>query len=327
MPTKVEVRRVSPAVLLVCTSALGVLTAFANSIIAFVAIEALGSRATLVGADNELGYPTSVLSLAVFAFALTIAVGVLGGARPGRGVWLALLALFGLCVAIQVWSMYLSFTIFAVALLVLASAAGSIIALRLVEPTSTLTAMPLFLTVAAVVGFFAAFRLVADKVTTFTHPSEQLSCNASVLVQCGANLKSWQGSLFGFPNPILGIGGWMAVLAMAIIMLAGVKISRWIWITFNIGLTGALAFVIWLIIQSMYVLRTLCPWCMVTWAVVIPVFWLVTLHNARSGQFGGSPRFQGAAAVIYRYVWAIIALCYIVVVFIAQARLDFIHHL
>ena len=49
------------------------------------------------------------------------------------------------------------------------------------------------------------------------------------------------------------------------------------------GLTLAFVFVIWLIGQSIFVLGTLCPWCMVTWVVTIPTFYAVTLHVLRSG--------------------------------------------
>ena len=34
---------------------------------------------------------------------------------------------------------------------------------------------------------------------------------------------------------------------------------------FNLGVAAALVFVFWLIYQSIFVLGTLCPWCMVTW--------------------------------------------------------------
>ena len=35
------------------------------------------------------------------------------------------------------------------------------------------------------------------------------------------NLESWQGSLFGFPNPILGLTGWMAPIVVGFAILAG----------------------------------------------------------------------------------------------------------
>lgn len=39
----------------------------------------------------------------------------------------------------------------------------------------------------------------------------------------------------------------------------------------------------WLISQCLYVIGALCPWCMIVWAVMIPLFWYVTRHLAPAG--------------------------------------------
>ena len=69
----------------------------------------------------------------------------------------------------------------------------------------------------------------------------------------------------------------------AFAILAGARFARWFWWLFELGMTLAFVFVIWLIGQSIFVLGTLCPWCMVTWAVTIPTYYVVTLHVLRSG--------------------------------------------
>lgn len=179
--------------------------------------------------------------------------------------------------------------------------------------------------VLGVIGWWAAFALTADKVVTLREPGAELGCNVSLLVQCGANLESWQGSVFGFPNPLIGLVGWSAVLVVAVLVMARVTLSAWFWVTFNVGAAAALAFVIWLISQSIFVLGTLCPWCMVTWAVTIPLFWMITLGNARRGHFGESAqRTLGAA-----YAWTplITMVSYLVVAIIAQLRLDVLLYL
>ncbi|HEU4808260.1 MAG TPA: vitamin K epoxide reductase family protein, partial [Homoserinimonas sp.] len=47
------------------------------------------------------------------------------------------------------------------------------------------------------IGWYAAYVLAADKVQLLLEPTAELTCNVSLLVQCGANLDSWQGSVFG----------------------------------------------------------------------------------------------------------------------------------
>jgi uncharacterized membrane protein len=176
-----------------------------------------------------------------------------------------------------------------------------------------------------IIGWWAAFALTADKVLLGLEPSADLGCNVSLLVQCGANLESWQGSVFGFPNPLIGVVAWAAVMVVGCLILARTRLAPWFWIIFNVGVAAALAFVIWLISQSIFMLGTLCPWCMVTWAVTIPLFWTVTLHNVAEGRFGDrTRRILGPA---FGWVPAISIACYIIVGIIAQARLDLLNYL
>jgi uncharacterized membrane protein len=54
---------------------------------------------------------------------------------------------------------------------------------------------------------------------------------------------------------------------------------RWFWLGLQAGATLGVVFVHWLIFQSLYRIGALCPYCMVVWAVTVPIFWYVTLHN------------------------------------------------
>ena len=181
-------------------------------------------------------------------------------------------------------------------------------------------AMAVFLIVTGALGWWAAFSLTLDKIAVLKDPGADLDCNISPLVQCGANLASWQGELFGFPNPIIGLGGFVAPIAVGVALLAGARFASWFWIAFNVGLAGALAFVIWLISQSIFVLGTLCPWCMLVWSVTIPLFWVVTLRNAAEGVFGSALTAFGRA--VRPWVIPITVFCYLVVILLAQVQLD-----
>lgn len=187
-------------------------------------------------------------------------------------------------------------------------------------------AFAIFLIVAGALGWWAAFALTIDKILVLENPEADLDCNFSLLVQCGANLQSWQGEVFGFPNPLLGLGGFVAPIAVGVGLLAGARFARWFWIAFNIGILGALAFVIWLISQSVFVLGTLCPWCMLVWTVVIPLFWVVTFRNLAEGVFGGgaAQRFGAAAR---SWVIPVTVISYAIVAFVAQLGLDWISYL
>ncbi|WP_411720621.1 vitamin K epoxide reductase family protein [Mycetocola sp.] len=179
-----------------------------------------------------------------------------------------------------------------------------------------------FLVIAGVIGWIAAFALTVEKFSLLQSPNAQLSCDVSVLVQCSANLESPQGSLFGFPNPILGLTGWVAPIVVGAALLAGARFDRWFWLLFQLGVTAAFAFVLWLITQSIFVLGTLCPWCLVTWAVTIPVFWVVTLRNLAAGILPAPVGVRRIAGVLSGWVVVITLACYVIVAVLAQVRLD-----
>lgn len=186
-------------------------------------------------------------------------------------------------------------------------------------------ALAIFLIIVGALGWYAAFSLTVDKILVLQNPTADLDCNFSLIVQCGKNLESWQGAVFGFPNPLIGMGGFVAPIAVGVGLLAGARFARWFWAAFNVGILGALVFVGWLISQSIFVLGTLCPWCMLVWLVTIPLFWVVTSRNLAEGVFGSHAVAFGKG--LRSWAIPVIVVCYAVVILLAQLRLDIITHL
>lgn len=181
-------------------------------------------------------------------------------------------------------------------------------------------AFAILLIVAGALGWWAAFNLTLSKIEVLEDPETQLGCDFSVLVQCGRNLAAWQGEAFGFPNPLIGMGGFVAPIAVGVGLLAGARFARWFWVAFHVGVAGALSFVIWLIVQSIYALGTLCPWCMVVWLATIPLFWVVTAQLLADGTYGRRATRFGAQ--LRGWVIPVIIVSYAVVVLLAQLQLD-----
>lgn len=188
-------------------------------------------------------------------------------------------------------------------------------------------AVAVWLIIAGVIGWWAAFELTIERLHLLANPDSALGCDFSVLVQCRANLESWQGAVLGFPNPIIGLGAWVAPIVVGVAILAGARFARWFWLLFNLGVLGAFCFVIWLISQSIFVLGTLCPWCMVTWLVTIPTFYVVTLHNLRSGVIPAPAGLRRAADRLMAWVPLLAIGSYAVVVVLAQVRLDALNNI
>jgi len=187
------------------------------------------------------------------------------------------------------------------------------------------TVYGIWMIVASVIGWWAAFQLVLEKIFLLENPGGQSSCYVSPFLQCDKNLGSWQGEVFGFPNPLLGLTGWMAVLVMGVAVLAGIRFPRWFWGLFGLGVTGAFVFVCWLIWQSIYQLLVLCPWCMVTWAVTIPTFFATLVHLLRNGTFSSSQRARAAGDRLAVWVPLASIVAYAVIIAMAQLQgLDFL---
>ena len=94
----------------------------------------------------------------------------------------------------------------------------------------------MWLIIAGAIGWWAAFSLTMERLHLLAEPRrDRLGCDFSPLVQCSKNLESWQGSVFGFPNPILGLAGWVAPIVVGVAILAGARFARWFWWLFEAG--------------------------------------------------------------------------------------------
>lgn len=138
------------------------------------------------------------------------------------------------------------------------------------------------LLVAGLVGLGAAFELAVEKFRLLENPLYVPACSLGEVVDCGSIMRSSQSEVFGFPNPFLGIAGFGALTAAGLVLVTGGRCARPFWLLLQVGLLFAVAFVHWLIFQTLYRIGALCPFCMAVWTVTIPAFWYVTLHNARA---------------------------------------------
>ena len=188
-------------------------------------------------------------------------------------------------------------------------------------------ALSILLVVGGLIGLAAAFALTLDKFAILTNPDAELSCNISPFIQCGKNLLSPEGSAFGFPNPLIGLMAFPAPVFVGVASLGGVRFPRWFWALFNVGMAFAIGFVIWLMTQSVFTLRVLCPWCMVVWTVVIPMSLGVTLYNVREGNLPLGARASRVAGAAFGWLPIITLLAYVAFAIVAQLNLDVLNRI
>lgn len=180
-----------------------------------------------------------------------------------------------------------------------------------VSPVSD-RALAWLMLVGGVVGFAAAFVLAVEKIALLTDPSYTPSCSLNPVLSCGSVMQTAQAEAFGFPNPLLGVAAFPVVAATGAALLAGARLARWYWLGLQAGVTFGLVFVGWLIFQSLYRIGALCPYCMVVWTVMLPLFGYVTLRNATTGMFGA--KVGGSRVVRVAAQWHLVVLTTAVVV-------------
>lgn len=188
-------------------------------------------------------------------------------------------------------------------------------------------ALAILLIVGGVFGLVAAFELTLDKFALLQDSNFVPSCSWSVLYDCRTNLRSQQGAVFGFPNPLIGLIAFPAPIIVGTASLAGVAFPKWFWATFTLGMAFAITFVAWLITQSIFVLTTLCPWCMVVWACVIPMSIATTLFSIARRAIPLGHTSARIATTLFSWTPTLALLAYTTFAVIAQVRLDVLHRL
>ena len=139
------------------------------------------------------------------------------------------------------------------------------------------------------VGFVASAVLLIERIRLAEDSDYVPTCSINPVLSCGNVMESAQAALLGFPNPIIGVAAFPVVVTTGAALLAGGRLARWYWLGLQAGVTAAFAFICWLVFQSLYRIGALCPYCMVVWAVVIPLFWYVTARNVAAGALGAAP--------------------------------------
>ncbi|MFC5155697.1 vitamin K epoxide reductase family protein [Streptomyces amakusaensis] len=130
-------------------------------------------------------------------------------------------------------------------------------------------------------GLLAAWIITLDKFKLLKDPNFTPGCSLNPVVSCGNIMKSDQASVFGFPNPMLGLVTYAMVIAIGVALLAGARYKRWYWLGLNLGTALGAGFCMWLMYQSLYNINSLCLWCSLAWVATIVMFCYVTVHNVR----------------------------------------------
>jgi len=173
------------------------------------------------------------------------------------------------------------------------------------------------LVVGGIIGIIASIELIIQKISVLSNPDFVPNCDINPVLSCGSVINTEQASLFGFPNPVLGVIGFTIVIMFGALLFAGVELPRSMWLELNLGALAGMSFVVWLVGQSLYVIGALCPWCMVVWAVTIPIFWQVTTDNLASNRLSLG---KSLSEIIVALKWILMGATYLIIMALIFVR-------
>jgi uncharacterized membrane protein len=143
--------------------------------------------------------------------------------------------------------------------------------------------IPTLMMFVAAVGMGASYSLAKEKQALAADPNYVASCSINPIVSCNASVTTKQGSALGVSNPQLGIASYGALMVLGLLLVLGLKLSKRWWQLVWLGGVFGLAFCVWLITQSLYVIGTLCLYCTTIWAVTIAFCAYITTFMLLNG--------------------------------------------
>ena len=168
----------------------------------------------------------------------------------------------------------------------------------------------LILLIGSIIGWLVSGALVLERIALYKDPNHVASCDVNTFVSCTDVMKTPQAGLFGFPNPFLGIVAFAVAITIGVLLVSGVKLPRWFMIGLQVGITVGLGFIVFFWSQSLYVIGALCPYCMVVWSVVIPMFIYTTIFNMQESVIFKRMRASDIEG-IRSWAWVILLVAYI----------------
>lgn len=124
----------------------------------------------------------------------------------------------------------------------------------------------------SIFGIIASLILTIDKIQLLSDPDFVAPCTISPYIDCTSVMKSWQASVFGFPNPLFGLIGYSITLTIGVFTYLHNVINKKTLKYIILGTFMALVFSTWLIYQSIYNIGALCPYCLLSFTSATILF-------------------------------------------------------
>ena len=180
------------------------------------------------------------------------------------------------------------------------------------------------LMVFSLVGLVASWQLWRTEIIHRSQPDRGLGCSINNVVDCRGAMESATGHLlFGIPNSIFGIIAFAVLNVAGIYLLCGGRVPKWGLSIFVLGTSAGLGAVLFFLATSVFQLRSLCPYCFLTWVATIFLAWLSYALWVRTTASPTRP-LNGARRLVVGYWWlgALLSVAIVVTVLFAAFGLQ-----
>lgn len=169
--------------------------------------------------------------------------------------------------------------------------------------------------VSGIAGMFASLELILAEKNLLLHPNAQLICDINPVIGCGTFLQSAANTLFfGVSNAVFGLAFFAGITALGLVAISGGRLGTWLWQLLDIAMLGAFLWLLWFWHTAFFVEKGLCPYCMVVWAVTIPLIFIVIGRSAEAGYF---PAPQPLRRILFTGRWYATVGCYLALILFA----------
>jgi len=169
----------------------------------------------------------------------------------------------------------------------------------------------LVLGIFSITGLIASFVLTIERFNLLKNPNLLLSCSINSTFNCASVMNSWQAELFGFPNTLMGLVGYSLIGAITLHLLIDRKLNRLIALASLIGASFATIFSYWLMWESVYAIKSICLYCLLSCISMTNIFIGLLIYCIKSGELKLGSKVD--AFINKGYFWILISLWYLLV--------------
>lgn len=175
--------------------------------------------------------------------------------------------------------------------------------------------IPYILIITAVIGFVASFVLTLEHISLLKDPNHHLSCSINPVLSCGPVMTSHTATVFGFPNPLMGLASFAVQALLGLALLAGARMKSWFWKLWGLQVLGSVAFTLFLMYESIFQIKAICIYCMTVWVIMSVGSWYTLQYMLAEGHIGNAKSKTTQFVRKYHgdilFAWFLLVICLI----------------